>query len=132
MKKIGIIGARVRNSEHDLIVCSEKFLEIYEEGDEIVSGGCPKGGDFFAEVIAEAFGIPITIFLPDWDKHGKAAGFIRNKLISDASDVIIALVTENKNLCKGTMHTVSMFKKNNKEVILDYNEEEFDPLTYGW
>jgi len=48
-------------------------------------------------------------------------------LISDASDVIIALVTEDEKFCKGTMHTVSMFKKNGKKVILDYDEEEFNP-----
>lgn len=53
MTKIGIIGSRRRNSEDDYIQLEKKFLEIFKNGDEIVSGGCPKGGDHFAEIIAK-------------------------------------------------------------------------------
>lgn len=127
MKKIGIIGARARNSEHDLSCCVEQFLKIYEEGDEIVSGGCPKGGDYFAEVISERFNVPITIFYPDWDTYGKAAGFIRNGEIASKSDILIAIITEDESLSRGTMDTISKARKMNKIVIIDNNEEEFNP-----
>jgi len=43
MKRIGIVGSRRRNSEEDYRLLEKKFLEIYENGDELVSGGCPKG-----------------------------------------------------------------------------------------
>jgi hypothetical protein len=102
-------------------------LENYEEGDVIVSGGCPRGGDNFAEIIAEAYEIPIVIFPADWETHGKRAGFLRNTQIAEKSDVLIAIVTVDKSRCRGTMDTVGKATKLNKVIVLDENEEEFDP-----
>lgn len=44
----------------------------------LVSGGC-RGVDQLAEEWAKSQEIPIVRFLPDWKKHGKAAGPIRNE-----------------------------------------------------
>ena len=57
MKKIGIIGSRTRDSSMAFDLVKKKFLSVYKEGDQIVSGGCPKGGDRFAEVIASRLGM---------------------------------------------------------------------------
>ena len=96
MKIIGIIGSRRRNTAEDFELCVRKFLELYEDGDEIVSGGCPQGGDRFAEVIAKEFEIPIKIYYAKWKKHGKSAGFKRNTYIAKDSDIIIALVAKDR------------------------------------
>ena len=125
LKYIGIIGSRKRDSEHDFLCCVDRFLEIYEEGDYIVSGGCPKGGDNFAEIIAEAFGVPTVLYLPKWDLHGRGAAFIRNTEIANKSDVLIAMVTVDRNRCRGTMDTVK--KMCDKPVVFDENEAEFNP-----
>lgn len=109
MKKIGVIGSRRRNAGIDRKVIREQFLEIYEDGDWIVSGGCPQGGDRFAEIIAKDYGIPIVIFYPNWKKFGKAAGIIRNTYIADNSDVIIACVAEDRK--GGTEDTIKKFLK---------------------
>ena len=53
MKKIGIIGTRRRNTGSAYKKTEEEFFKVYEDGDHIVSGGCPKGGDRFAEKIAK-------------------------------------------------------------------------------
>jgi hypothetical protein len=45
--------------------------------DEIISGGA-KGPDRMGEEIAQAYGIPVKQFIPDWDGKGKGAGFLRN------------------------------------------------------
>jgi hypothetical protein len=61
---------------------------------EIISGGCSDkkgkltftredgtevyGADGLGERWAADRGIPVTVFLADWDKHGRAAGPIRN------------------------------------------------------
>ena len=132
MKYIGVIGSRKRNSLHDLLWCTRKFFEIYEEGDIIVSGGCPEGGDRFAELLRKVYNIPIVTFPADWIKNGKAAGFIRNSDIAAKSDVILAIVTKDRIKCKGTMDTVNKALKLGKTVIFDENEEEieeeeFDP-----
>jgi len=109
MKKIGIIGSRRRNAGIDQKAVREKFFEIYCAGDWIVSGGCPKGGDRFAEKIAKDNGIPILIFYPDWKRHGKGAGMIRNSEIAINSTVLIACVADDRT--GGTEDTISKYEK---------------------
>ena len=108
-KAIAIIGTRRRDKGIDQKAVREKFFEVYKEGDMIVSGGCPKGGDRFAEVIAKKYGIPILIFYPNWEKFGKGAGLIRNGDIAFNSDVIIACVAEDRK--GGTENTIESYKK---------------------
>ena len=88
MKKIGIIGTRKRNIITDFLIIKDAFFEEYEEGDWIVSGHCPKGGDAFAEKIAFDYGIPILLFPPK--KKTREFFFARNTLIAENSDIIIA------------------------------------------
>lgn len=88
MKKIGIIGTRKRNIRTDYQLVHNAFFEIYEEGDWIVSGHCPVGGDAFAEKIAFDYGIPILLFPPK--KKTAKEFFARNTLVALNSDVLIA------------------------------------------
>ena len=88
MKRIGIIGTRKRNIITDFHCVRDKFFEVYEEGDWIVSGHCPKGGDAFAEKIAYDHGIPILLFPPK--KRIRKEFFARNTLIAEESDILIA------------------------------------------
>ena len=44
MKKIGIVGSRRRDKYQDLKKINDSFLLEFLQGDEIVSGGCPKVG----------------------------------------------------------------------------------------
>ncbi len=81
---------------------------------EIISGGA-KGVDSLAEQYAKEKNIPITIFLPDWDQHGKKAGYLRNIQIAKYSDVILA-IWDGKS--KGTEHTINLAKKHNKIVYV--------------
>lgn len=106
-KVIGIIGSRRRNALRDFDKTKIVFDQVYKAGDLICSGGCPQGGDKFAEMLAKSYGIPILIFHADWNKHGKAAGFIRNGLIAKASDVLIAVVTGDRK--GGTEDTIRKF-----------------------
>jgi len=107
MKTIGIIGTRRRDAMSDYRKTADKFKEIYEDGDHIVSGGCTRGGDRFAEQIAKSFQVPIMIHYAQWKKLGKAAGFIRNKDIAKDSDVLIACVSPDRT--GGTEHTIVKF-----------------------
>ena len=109
MKKIGIVGTRSRNTEKDFNKVYNAFDKIYEDGDWIVSGGCPKGGDYFAELIAKKKGVPILIFYPNWIKYKKAAGFIRNTYIAEESDILIACVANDR--IGGTEDTIKKFLK---------------------
>lgn len=49
---------------------------------EVVSGGA-KGADTCGEFWAAANGIPVKRFPPDWNKHGRAAGHVRNRAMAD-------------------------------------------------
>lgn len=92
MKVIGVIGSRQRNSESDYKRTYQEVMKLYNPGDWLCSGACPRGGDEFAERIAKREGIPILLFPPGTKKSGNAKFFERNKLIAQHSDILIAVV----------------------------------------
>src|SRR4030042_5809772 len=91
-KVIGIIGTRQRDTPISFNKVREVFYQIYEEGDWICSGGCPKGADRYAEQLAKVEGIPIILIQPNYKKYKQSAPIIRNGDIAKNSDVIIACV----------------------------------------
>ena len=92
MKKIGVIGTRRRHNAAAQKAIEDKFFELYEDGDWVVSGGCGKGGDEFAHQIAKKNGIPILIFYPNYKKFSRGAPMARNVFVAQHSDVIVACV----------------------------------------
>lgn len=95
-------------------------LEYYDkQGYEIifVSGGCKKGGDRFAEIIADQFGITKIIHYPDKSKlpdepltkDFTKINFERNTLIARDSDKLFALVAHDRT--GGTEDTIRKFKR---------------------
>lgn len=127
---IGIVGSRRRNTRYDKEKIREKLLEylhIYEaNGQEIVlvSGGCPEGGDAFAEELAKELGLSIIIHFPrrrsiDLEKNPKwEFGRIakeRNTLIARDSDVLIARVAEDRK--GGPEDTVKKYNKMSKAFL---------------
>jgi hypothetical protein len=109
MKVIGIIGSRRRQLQSDITAIETALLAQYEDGDHIVSGGCPSGGDHFAEWLAKKHQIPITIHYARWKKYGKSAGFVRNSDIATEADILIACVAPDRT--GGTEHTIETFQK---------------------
>ena len=116
MKTIGIIGSRRRNSQADYALVYNAFVAIYEPGDHIVSGGCPQGGDAFAERIAKHLQIPITIYYAQWDRLGKSAGFARNGDIAREANVLLACVAPDR--AGGTEDTIKKYLKTGKDRLV--------------
>jgi hypothetical protein len=123
VKNIGIIGTRKRDNPSAFKLVEQKFLEIYEEGDWIVSGGAKKGADRFAEQISNKYGVPRLIFPPDYKKYGSpAALFIRNGVVAEHSHVIVACVVRPEEGIEevlkrprgGTENTLKQYFKFNK------------------
>lgn len=56
--------------------------------DEIVSGHA-KGIDTDAELYAETRQIPLAVFPANWEKHKKAAGYIRNAEMAEYADALV-------------------------------------------
>ena len=134
MKTIGIIGSRRRDTDKDYDLCLGVFNSVYEEGDRIVSGACPKGGDRFAEIIAANLGLTeenggLILHRAQWDVHGRAAGFVRNTYIARDADIIIAVVASDRK--GGTEDTIRKAEKSGTKVVLvpQVPIEDFDPIT---
>jgi len=112
MKKIIIIGSRRRDRLRDFTLVRHCFLLIYEKGDMIVSGGCPKGGDRFAEILIKKYKTRKKIFRAKWynkdGKYNRYAGFERNTLVAKFGDEMIACVASDRT--GGTEDTITKFK----------------------
>jgi len=81
------------------IIKDSKFLIT-----EIVSGTA-KGVDRLGEQYATKYGIPITQFPASWQKHGKAAGYLRNTQMADYADALI-LVWDGES--RGSKHMLDI------------------------
>lgn len=83
----------------------------------IVSGGAI-GADTLAERFAVEHQLQMIIFKPDYAKHGRAAPFIRNTDIIEASDAVIAF-WDGKST--GTLDSIKKARKLGKPVtIVEY------------
>ena len=110
---IGIIGTRRRDSDYDLRLVENEFLRHYHKGDTICSGLCPKGGDRFAVILHKKYNTPCIWHKAEWERLGKYAGFSRNGLIAEDSDVLICCVANDRK--GGTEDTLRKFKKLGKK-----------------
>jgi hypothetical protein len=123
---VGIIGSRRRNTILDKELIREQLLKIIKNNSDIViiSGGCPQGGDRFAEELASEYKIPTKIFYPDksklpfnpnrWD-YTKIF-YDRNTLVAEASDLLIACVSKDRK--GGTEDTIKKYLKFKKDKII--------------
>lgn len=103
--KVAVIGSRGLQI---------KKLEDYlpPETIEIVSGGA-MGIDTCARDYANEHNIKLTEFLPDYSKHGRRAPLIRNDLIIEYSDLVLAFWDGES---RGTWYVIDKCHKTNVPV----------------
>ena len=106
--KVAVVGSRS-------IFTTDIGMYI-SDGDEIVSGGAV-GIDSCAAEYAKKNGLKLTVFLPRYERYGRAAPIARNKKIVDYADKIIAF-WDGKS--KGTLSVIKYAEKTGKlcEIIL--------------
>ena len=106
--KVAVVGSRS-------IFATDISMYI-SDGDEIVSGGAV-GVDSCAAEYAKKNGLKLTVFLPQYERYGRAAPIARNKKIVDYADKIVAL-WDGKS--KGTLSVIKYAEKTGKicEIIL--------------
>ena len=107
--KVAVIGSRTFNDYDKL----NETLKKYEIS-LVVSGGA-KGADSLGEQYAKENKIPTMIFLPDWKRHGRAAGMIRNTDIIEAAEMVIAFWDGTS---KGTKDSILKADKLGKKVVI--------------
>jgi hypothetical protein len=102
MSKLAVVGSRDYDEKSVIELLGLIGADV--EHNTIVSGGA-KGADSGGRSYALHTDMQYIEFLPDWDKHGKAAGYIRNKLIIEEADCCIAF-WDGKS--KGTRHSIDL------------------------
>ncbi len=113
--KIAIVGSRdFVNFEEFKEKIGPIFLELNGNIDCIISGGA-KGTDSLAEEYAKVNKINTVIYRPDWKKYGRGAGIVRNKVIIENSDLVIAFL---KNNSRGTSNSIKVAIELKKELIV--------------
>lgn len=80
----------------------------------VVCGGA-SGVDALGEEWALRNHIPITYFPAKWELHGKSAGMIRNRKMSEWADALIA-VWDGKS--RGTRHMIDIMRKMDKPAFV--------------
>ena len=103
--KVAVIGSRGLHVD-DL----RQYLP--KETTEIVSGGA-KGIDSDARAYAQAHGIPLKEFLPEYQKYGRGAPLKRNLLIIEYADVVLAFWDGES---RGTIYVIDHCRKMNVPV----------------
>lgn len=116
--KIGVIGSRGFNDYK--LVCDT--LNPYKDKVFLIVSGGAKGADSLGEKWANENYVKTLIHRPDWNKYGKSAGFVRNELIVDDSDLIIAFWD---SMSRGTENSIDLARKEGKKVIIIYYNKVF-------
>jgi len=122
--KLAVVGSRTFNNFellNEIIwgifgdICVPELGKL----DTIISGGA-KGADSIAKrwaLINEPVGIKYIEHLPEWNEHGKKAGYIRNQFIINDCDILLAF-WDGKS--KGTKHSIELAKKAKKPTFIVY------------
>lgn len=118
MTIVAIIGSR---DFMDADYLSECMGELPRNIHKVVSGGAA-GADTIGVLWAASKDIKFDEFIPDYDKYGKAAPFVRNRQIIEACDVVVAF-WDGKST--GTAHALGEAFKLRKEVhvFMDWEPE---------
>lgn len=115
--RVGVVGSRGFNDYPLLLSILDKVPSV----DCIVSGGA-NGADSLAARFAKERNIKLIEFIPDWNLYGKRAGFIRNELIIDNSDIVYAFWD---GVSKGTQHSIKLAKNKGLNcLVIRYNTTE--------
>jgi hypothetical protein len=109
---VAVVGSR---SFNDYALLERTLSE--RQIDMIVSGGAA-GADSLAYQYAKEKGLPILVIFPKWNQFGRGAGFMRNKLIVDRCDKVVAFWDGES---KGTKSTIELAERQGKPVeVIQY------------
>lgn len=114
--KVAVIGSRGAPESAERLILH--YLPAHTT--EVVSGGAV-GIDRLAERVASSLGIPVRVFLPDYDTYGRRAPLERNEKIIAYADEVLAFWD---GVSRGTGYTITACIRAGKPVRII-------PLTGG-
>lgn len=111
--RVAIVGSRDYRHTYRIMA----YIDTLPLDTVIVSGGA-RGVDSIAERHAQRRGLKTLIFPAKWSVYGKQAGHIRNKLIIDNADKVVAFWD---GASPGTKNTIAQarFKHMPVEIVGD-------------
>lgn len=109
--KLIIAGSRILKPDYGFIQSAIKMLNIHNIT-EVVCGGA-EGVDSEGQHWASHANVPVKIMRADWDKHGKAAGPIRNKQMAEYADELLLIWNGDS---KGSLSMRKEMAKLNKPI----------------
>ncbi len=112
--KVGIVGCRKYSNYEEFKNKIDIWEKINGSISTIISGGAT-GADSLAEKYAQENNIELIIHEAEWDKYGNKAGPIRNTLIVNDCDKLIAFPSKSS---RGTWDSVIKAKNADKDVTV--------------
>jgi hypothetical protein len=124
--KVLVCGGRDFQDEHFVFDWLDKLHKQYDFT-QVIHGDA-RGADTLAKRWAKQEGIPQLACPADWEKHGKSAGFIRNKqmLVDGKPDMVVAFPGG-----RGTMSMTTLAKAAGVTVLLPEVQEEEEVSVAG-
>lgn len=114
-KRLLVTGSRYWDDIATIELALQYFRSLWGDDMVVVHGHCPTGADAIADVAARRMGIEVERHPADWDKHGKAAGPIRNREMCElGADMCIAFP---KGSSVGTRGCMELAEAHGIEVI---------------
>lgn len=107
-ERVAIVGSR----DYPWAERVRLYVAGLPDGTEVISGGA-RGVDRIAETAAIARGLKVLSLKAKWDKHGKAAGFLRNTDIVACCDRVVAFWDGQS---RGTLDTITKAREARKPV----------------
>jgi hypothetical protein len=80
----------------------------------VICGGA-RGADALGEAWAESKNVPIEYFPADWNRYGRSAGPIRNSLMAQQSEALIAVWD---GFSRGTKNMIELAAKHNLRIYI--------------
>ena len=130
--KVGIVGSRKYENRNKIKEFIFKLKQDKGNDTIIVSGGCPKGADFYAKKYALELGLQYEEYPPAHQAHnlycplhernyGKPYSvknfFARNKQIAIHSEYVVAFIPRGVK-SNGSMSTIKYAKKFGKNTLV--------------
>lgn len=122
--KICIAGGRDFDNYDVLAKVVDQVIAEIPTQISIVSG-MAKGADSLGERYARERGLDVLLFPADWKKHARAAGPIRNALMADEADMLVAFWD---GVSRGTKNMIGQMQKRGKPYkVFDYGGK-YNPI----
>lgn len=112
MFRVIIAGGR-DFQDYPLLCQTMDFLLSNIQEEIVIVCGKARGADSLGEQYAKDRGYTIHPFPADWDKHGRSAGFVRNKEMVQNADALVAFWDGQSH---GTKHMIDLAHRHQLKV----------------